>query len=98
MPFGPALGGEIEKTRPAVVVSNNVANARLNRIQVVPLSSQVDRIYPAEAIVMLNDASRKAMADQITTVSKHRLLRRIGSLGLSDFAAVQRVIKIQLAL
>ena len=96
--FGPALGGEIEKTRPAVVVSNDAANARLNRIQVVPLSSQVDRIHPAEAIVTLNDGSRKAMADQITTVSKRRLLRHLGSLSVSDFAAVQRVIKIQLGL
>ncbi len=47
--FGPALGGEIEKTRPALVLSDDVANARLNRVQLVPLSSQTDRIYPAEA-------------------------------------------------
>jgi mRNA interferase MazF len=86
--FGPALGGEIEKTRPAVVVSNDVANARLNRVQVVPLSSQVDRIYPAEAMVTMNEGRRKAMADQITTVSKRRLLRRLGSLDGSDFAGV----------
>ena len=38
------------------------------------------------------------MADQITTVSKRRLLRRLGSLSVSDFAVVQRVIKIQLGL
>ncbi len=93
--FGPALGGEIEKTRPAVVISNDVANARLNRVQVVPLSSQVDRIYPAEALVTLNDGRRKAMADQITTVSKRRLLRRLGSLDGSDFAGVLRVIRVQ---
>ena len=49
--FDPALGGEMRKMRPAVVVSNDDANAILNRVQVVPLTSRVQRIYPSEAIV-----------------------------------------------
>jgi mRNA interferase MazF len=96
--FGSSAGGEIQKTRPAVVLSNDTANALLNRVQVVPISSQVTRLYPAEAYVSLNGARRKAMADQITTASKHRLQRRMGTLSAEDVAAVARVVRLQLGL
>jgi mRNA interferase MazF len=96
--FDPSVGGEIRKTRPAVVLSNDTVNALLNRIQVVPISSQVGRLYPAEAYVMLNGERRKAMADQITTVSKSRLQRRLGMLDKDDLQAVIRVVRLQLGL
>ncbi len=62
--FDMAVGGEIQKTRPAVVLSNDTANSMLNRVQVVPISSQVERLYPAETYLLLNRQRRKAMADQ----------------------------------
>jgi mRNA interferase MazF len=96
--FDPAIGGEIQKTRPAVVLSNDAANGALNRVQVVPISSQVDRLYPAEAAISLNGERRKAMADQITTASKRRLLRRVGMLAAEDLGAVARVVRLQLEL
>ena len=74
--FDPAIGGEIQRTRPAVVLSNDTA--LLNRVQVVPVSSQVGRLYPAEAYITLNGERRKAMADQLATASKLRLIRRLG--------------------
>lgn len=96
--FNPSIGGEIQKTRPAVIISNNTANAVLNRVQVVPVSSQVARLYPAEAYVTLNGERRKVMADQITTASKNRLLRRVGVLSLDDIDALVRVVCVQLAI
>ena len=96
--FDPSIGGEIRKTRPAVVFSNDTANALLNRVQVLPISSQLERLYPAEAIVMLNGERRKAMGDQISTVSKRRLRRRLGTLGANDIAAVERAVRTQLGL
>jgi mRNA interferase MazF len=96
--FDPSVGGEIQKTRPAIVLSNDTANALLNRVPVVPVSSQVSRLYPAEAYVTLNGERRKAMADQITTASKERLMRRLGVLSLDDVEAVARVVCVQLGL
>ena len=96
--FDPSLGGEVRKMRPAVVLSNDTANAVLNRVQVVPISSSVDRLYPAEALVTVNGRRRKAMADQITTASTLRLRRRMGRLIRDDVDAVARVIRVQLDL
>jgi mRNA interferase MazF len=96
--FDPSVGGEIQKTRPAVVLSNDAANAVLNRVQVVPISSQVEHLYPAEATIVLNGERRKAMADQITTASKRRLQRRLGALEKDDLDAVARVVRLQLGL
>ena len=96
--FDPSVGGEVRKTRPAIVLSNDEANNVLNRVQVVPVSSSVTVLYPAEAYVLLNGRRRKAMADQITTVSVLRLRRRMGLLSPSDIEAVESVVRLQLGL
>jgi mRNA interferase MazF len=96
--FDPSIGGEIQKTRPAVILSNNAANAALNRVIVIPITSQVAKIYPGEAIVMLNGEQRKAMADQIMTVSKQRLKNRTGSISSPDMTSIEGAVLFQLGM
>jgi mRNA interferase MazF len=96
--FDPSVGGEIRKKRPAVIISNDSANKFLNRVQVVPLTSKTDRLYPSEALVVFEGKESKAMADQLATVSRTRLFRCAGVLSAKDMQRVEEAVKIQLGI
>jgi mRNA interferase MazF len=96
--FDPAVGSEVQKTRPAVIVSNDAANRNLARVVVVPLTSNTDRLYPGEALVTIDGKGGKVMADQIMAADKTRLKSRIGAINKADMTEVEGAILVHLGL
>jgi mRNA interferase MazF len=96
--FDPSIGGEIQKKRPAVIISNDASNKFLNRVQVIPLTGSTERLYPSEALVVFDGRQSKAMADQMATVSKSRLINCAGNISREDMQKVEAAVKIQLAI
>jgi len=103
----PARGGEADKRRPAVIVSNDAANATARRlargvVTVVPITSNVSRVYPfqvllAKASTGLHEDS-KAQAEQLRSVAVERIGRRIGLVRPAVLAALDDALRLHLAL
>ena len=96
--FEPAIGSEVKKTRPAIIVSNDASNAAMSRVQVVPVTSNVEKLYVFESPLRVKGKPGKAMADQIMTADKRRLKKKIGSLSAAELLGLERALRIQLGL
>tara|TARA_B100000029_G_scaffold160142_2_gene155921 strand:- start:3303 stop:3617 length:315 start_codon:yes stop_codon:yes gene_type:complete len=80
----PTIGSEIQKTRPAVVVSPDELNAHLNTVVVVPLTTGRD--YPFRVATRVQGRKGIAAVDQIRTVDKRRLVKKVTTMGKSTAA------------
>jgi mRNA interferase MazF len=96
--FDPSNCSEIRKTRPAIILSNDAANRNLARVVVIPLSSNVTRLYPGEALVTVAGKQSKAMADQIMAADKLRLKSQLGIVSRAEMVEVEEAIKVHLGL
>jgi mRNA interferase MazF len=105
--LGPVIGSEANKTRPAVVVSNDRANDVALRVgggvvTVVPLTSNTARVYSFQTLIPPKGTGlrkeSKAQAEQIRAVDVHRLERRIGKLTAESMASLERAIRVHLGL
>lgn len=94
----PTLGSEIQKTRPAVIISNNSCNAFGARVVVLPLTSNADSLYPGEALVTVKGKRSRALGDQIRSLDKSRLRSRIERLSQDEMTAVDEAVRITLGL
>lgn len=94
----PVVGSEIHKTRPAVVISNDSCNRYGSRVVVLPLTSNVDSLYPGEALVNVGGTPVRALGDQMRSIDKSRLRGRVATLTGDELAEVERAVMITLAL
>ena len=94
----PVVGTEIRKTRPAVIVSNDSCNAHGTRVVVMPITANVESLYPGEARILLKGKPARVLGDQVRSVDKVRLGRRLGRLGPAEIRAVDDALRITLAL
>jgi mRNA interferase MazF len=99
----PVIGHEVAKTRPVVIVSNNIGNKYSGTVTIIPVTSKnVTRIYPFE-VYLPKDAgplkkNSKAKADQIRTLDKARLLKSVGMLNDELMYNMDKAIKVHLNL
>jgi mRNA interferase MazF len=105
--FDPAQGSEAAKTRPAVVVSNDAANATATRIgrgvvTVVPVTSNITRVYPFQVLLPARQTGlprdSKAQAEQIRSVAVERVGERLGQLPAALITEIDRALRVHLSL
>lgn len=94
----PAIGTETKKTRPALIVSNDIGNEVSSRVIVAPITSQTEKVYPFESQISLKGSDSKVMLDQIRVVDKRRLGEKMTDLSASEMREVDNALKLVLAL
>jgi mRNA interferase MazF len=91
--FNPAVGAEIQKLRPGLIISNDIGNEESNVVIVAPITSNVKKIYPFEVYMVLNKPG-KVMINQCRAIDKSRLKEKIGEAESETMQAVDEAIKI----
>jgi mRNA interferase MazF len=94
----PVVGTEIRKSRPAVVVSNDSCNRHGTHVVMLPITSNVDSLYPGEAMIDVKGRPGRALGDQIRSIDKRRLKARVGTLTADEMARIDEALAITLSL
>jgi mRNA interferase MazF len=88
----PAIGSEIKKTRPAVIISPAVLNKHLDTVIVAPLTHTV-KAYPSRVPSSFQNQHGEIALDQLRAVDKQRLTRRLGSVSVQTGADIKKVLQ-----
>jgi mRNA interferase MazF len=101
--FDPTIGAEIQRTRPALVVQNDIANRHSPITIVAAITSQFDDpLYPTEVLIQPPEGGLMlpsvVLLNQIRSIDKRRLVRRLGVLTPATMERVDRAILISLGL
>ncbi len=97
--LNPTLGSEIDKTRPCLIISNDLNNEFSSTVSVIPITSKVNKVYPFE--VLIKNALKKESklkADQIRTIDKRRLKNKIAELSQKEIKEVEKALLIHLGI
>jgi mRNA interferase MazF len=101
--FEPTVGAEIRKTRPALVLQNDIANRHSPITIVAAVTSKFDEtLYPTEVLVTAPEGGLSVdsvvLLNQIRSIDRRRLVRRLGAIPLSTMEKVERSLQISLGL
>lgn len=98
----PTIGSEIQKTRPVAVVSNNKNNVNNNVITILPITSNTNHIFSFEVLLQKGIANlpkdSKIKADQIRTIDKVRLVKKIGTIPTAYITQINKAMQLHLDL
>jgi mRNA interferase MazF len=95
----PTRGTEVNKTRPALILSNNSSNHHSSRVIIGPITRSVDKVYPFEVkINMPKGIISKVMLDQVRCVDKMRLGQKIHAISHEEMLEVDKALKVTFAL
>ena len=98
MALDPVLGTEIRKTRPAVIVSNDSCNRYGTRVVVLPITGNVDSLFPGEALITVRGKPGRALGDQIRSIDKSRLKARVGTVTPAEMVRLEEALVVTLGL
>lgn len=90
--LNPTRGGEINKVRPVVVVSHNEMNRFLDTVVVCPLTTALHPRWRSRLQCVCATRKAEIAVDQIRTISKERLLKKLDHLNLATTAQLCRLI------
>lgn len=88
----PTIGSEIRKTRPVVVVSDNMMNKFLETIVVCPLTTQLHPTWRSRIQINSDGRQSEIAVDQIRAISKRRLIKKLDDLSRSDIVVLRQLI------
>ena len=98
--LNPTVGSEISKTRPVLIVSNDINNQYADTVTIVPITSSTEKVYPFEVFMskgeghLTNDS--KAKTNQIRTIDKLRLKKQLGKISGEILKKIEQAILIHL--
>ena len=98
--LNPTVGSEISKTRPVLIVSNDINNQYSATVTIVPITSTTEKIYPFEVFLRAGEGNltndSKAKANQLRTIDKLRLKRQFGKISEEKLKEIEQAILIHL--
>lgn len=102
--LNPTIGSEVNKKRPVLIISNDISNTHSDVVTIIPITSNLSKIYPFEALVKSNSTSglsidSKAQCQQIRTISKARIINPpLGRVSFDEMENIEMALKLHLDL
>lgn len=90
----PTVGGEIQKLRPGLIISNDIGNDVSSVVMVAPITSKLKHVYPFEVRIVLKGKNAKILLNQCRALDKSRLMDKIDEVNIEIMQQVEEAIRI----